>query len=337
MTLLHLEPGALSRCRFGLSPLAETVGSLMALHRPCNDPWLQAWHTTHQAAYRTWIDQDPVAAGLMPLLAATKWLPDLVAIPPTGGMSTRLIDELAAVAAHDDHQVRATVADAVDASWGPQTTTWLRLDRLGPRVATVIEHGWNRFVAPDWPRRRAVLERDVMHRSGLLAAYGWEHAVQDLTDALSWAGPDTLRFGHQAWADRHIGAEGLVFVPRTTGGGSWTCEQPPRVALVYPGRGPAAPAHSPGSDPLAELLGAGRARIVRELTQPATSTQLAAALTLSLGTVSAHLTVLRDADIATGARVGRHVIYRLTTRGTELVQLLGGRTAPGDTRSVGDL
>jgi DNA-binding transcriptional ArsR family regulator len=327
LTLLHLEPGALSRCRFGLSPLAETVGSLIALHRPCTDPWLRAWHTTHQAAYRTWLGQDPVAAGLVPLLAATKWLPDLVAIPPAGGMSTRLVDELTAVAAHDDRQVRATVADAVDASWEPQITTWLSLAGLGPRVAAVLQQGWDRFVGPDWPRRRAVLERDVMHRAGLLAAYGWQHAVEDLTGTLSWAGPDTLRFGHEAWPDRRIGDDGLVFVPRTTGGGAWTCEQPPRYALVYPARGPAAPARSPSTDTLAATLGPGRARVVRELTRPATSSQLAAALTLSLGTISAHLAVLRDADIATGARVGRHVIYRLTDRGTELVRLLLPETA----------
>lgn len=329
MTLLQLDPGALARCRFGLSPLAETVGSLIALHRPCTDPWLQAWHTAHQPAYRSWLDQDPVAGGLVPLLAATKWLPDLVAIPPAGGMSTRLVDELPAVAAHGDQQVRATVSDAVDASWESQTTTWLRLARLGPPVAAVLQHGWNRFVAPDWPRRRAVLERDVMHRAGLLAAYGWQHAVEDLTTTLTWAGTHTLRFGHQAWPDRRIGEDGLVFVPRTAGGGSWTCEQPPRYALVYPARGPAAPAHSPGTDPLEAMLGPGRARVVRELTRPATSSQLAVALSVSLGTVSAHLAVLRNADIVIGARVGRHVVYRLTDRGTGLAEVLTGDTAPG--------
>ncbi len=326
MTLLQLDAGALLRCRFALSPLAETVGSLIALHRPCTDPWLQGWHTTHQTAYRAWLDQDPVAAGLLPLLAATKWLPDLVAIPPTGGMGTRLVDELAAVATHDDHQVRATVTDAVDASWEPQTTTWLGLTGLGPRVAAVLQHGWNRFVAPDWPRRRAVLERDVMHRAGLLAAYGWQHAVEDLTGTLSWAGPHTLRFGHEAWPDRRISADGLVFVPRTTGGGSWTCEQPPRYALVYSARGPAAPDHSPTTDALAAVLGPGRARVVRELGRPATSSQLAAALSLSLGTVSAHLAVLRDADIVIRARARRHVVYRLTDRGIELVELLVPKT-----------
>jgi DNA-binding transcriptional ArsR family regulator len=61
---------------------------------------------------------------------------------------------------------------------------------------------------------------------------------------------------------------------------------------------------------------------VRELARPATSTQLAQALDVSLGTVSTHLAVLRDADMVVGARVGRSVVYRLTDRGDRLVALL---------------
>lgn len=38
MTLLRLTPLALSRSRFALSPLAETVGSVLALAQPCGDP-----------------------------------------------------------------------------------------------------------------------------------------------------------------------------------------------------------------------------------------------------------------------------------------------------------
>jgi DNA-binding transcriptional ArsR family regulator len=72
---------------------------------------------------------------------------------------------------------------------------------------------------------------------------------------------------------------------------------------------------------LAALLGAGRARVVRELIRPATSSQLAQALSISLGTVSSHLAVLRDAGVVTRARAGRHVIYRLTDRGEQLVAL----------------
>jgi DNA-binding transcriptional ArsR family regulator len=321
MTLLRLSPTAMSRCRFAVSQLAETVGSLIALHRPCTDPWLAPWHARHQVGYRAWLEQDVVASGLMPLVAATKWMPDVVALPPAGGMRTRLADELVVVAAHSDEDVRSTIAEAVAASWKPQDTGWLALDGLGPRVAAVIEEGWERFVAPDWPRRRAVIERDIMHRAGLLAAYGWKHAVENLTRLSTWVGDDAILFSHQDWPDRWITDDGLIFVPQTAGGGWWTCERPPRYAFVYPARGPAVQA-DPEADALSALLGPGRARVVRELARPATSTQLAHALEVSLGTVSTHLAVLRDADMVVGARVGRSVVYRLTDRGDRLVALL---------------
>lgn len=322
MTLLRLGPAALSRSRFALSPLAETLGALITLHRPDPDPWLADWYAERRPAYAEWLAGDAVAAGLLSLVAATKWLPDAVTPPPTGGMATRIEDELAEVAAHPDAAVRGEVAEAVAASWRPQDTGWVTGSGLAPRLATTLRYGWDRFVAPDWPRRRAVLERDVMHRAGVLAAYGWRQAVAGMTRRPTWVGDDAIRFSDQTYPDRTVTDEGLIFVPYTSGGGWWTCERPPRYALVYPARGPAADVDPPGRDPLATLLGPGRARVLRALDHPATSTQLARSLCLSLGTVSAHLAVLRDAGVVVGARTGRHVLYRRTDRGESLATLL---------------
>ena len=193
-------------------------------------------------------------------------------MPPAGGTRTRLRDELAEVAAFTDAETRATVADAVAASWQPQDTGWLDSDDLGPKVAAVFAEGWRRHVAPDWPRRRALLERDIMHRAGLLAAYGWKEAVRTMTRHSVWVGDDAIRFSEQDYPDRWITDEGLVFVPKTASVGAWTCERPPLYALVYPARGPAAEVTDPAGDPLRTLLGAGRARVVRELRRAATST-----------------------------------------------------------------
>jgi DNA-binding transcriptional ArsR family regulator len=254
--------------------------------------------------------------------APRKWLPDYVALPPGDGVHTRLADELASVAAHSDAQIRAMTDDALAASWGPRSARWLAASGLGPRIAAMLGEGWARFVAPDWPRRHAVLERDIAYRAGLLAAYGWPRAVADITRKSAWVSHDTIRFSDQTHPDRFIGDEGLIFVPHTPGGGYWPCEQPPRFAFVYQARGPAAPPDPAGLDPLAGLLGAGRARVVRELTRPATSSQLAQTLGVSLGTVSAHVAVLRETGVVAGARVGRSVIYRLTERGEHLLGLL---------------
>ncbi|HEX3965452.1 MAG TPA: winged helix-turn-helix domain-containing protein [Trebonia sp.] len=329
MTLLRLSSVALSRSRFAISPLAETIGCLITLQRRRSEPWLAPWVARHEASFRDWLAGDAVAGGLVPLLAATKWLPDYVAVPPADGVRTRLADELAVVAAHPDEDVTAMTAPAVAASWEQPDTRWLSLGNLGPRVAAVLDEGWARFVEPDWARRRAILERDIMYRAGLLAAYGWQHAINDMHTKLSWVGEDAIAFSRQDYPDRWVEDDGLVFVPYTCGGGQWTCERPPNYALVYPAWGVAAGQDATGSDAAARLLGPGRARVLRQLAQPATSTQLASVLGISLGTVSDHLAVLRDSGIVTGTRAGRNVVYRLTARGERLQALLADPPSDG--------
>ena len=322
MTLLRLSSTALSRSRFAISPLAETLGCLFALQRGYSEPWIKPWVTRNRASFREWLAGNEVAGGLVPLLAATKRWPDYVGIPPLDGVRTRLDDELAMVAAHTDEEVAAMTAPAVAASWEPADTGWLRLRGLGQRVAAVIEEGWARFVEPDWPQRRAILERDIMYRAGLLAAFGWRHAISDMAKKLEWVGEDAILFSHQDYPDVWIGEDGLIFVPYTAGGGQWTCERPPNYALVYPAWGVAAGLPGPGTDPASRLLGPGRARVLRELARPATSSQLARVLGISLGTVSAHLAVLRDSGAIAGSRAGRNVVYHLTARGESLLSVL---------------
>ncbi|HWO65873.1 MAG TPA: winged helix-turn-helix domain-containing protein [Umezawaea sp.] len=312
MTLLRLSPTGVSRSRFALSPLAETVGTLIAAQRA---------GSVAPRAYREWTARDPLAAGLLELVASTKWFPDFVGIPPSGGVDTRLDEELAEVAAFSDEDVRRTLRDTVAASAARREPDWLPSSGLAPRIAEVFDDAWRRFVLPTWPRRRAVLEREITHRAGLVAAHGWQRAVTGMSRRSGWVGPDAIRFSDQDHSDREIGDQGLLFVPYTARQGSWTCERPPRYALVYPARGTAATFDTPRADPLSVLLGPGRARIVGELARPATSTQLAAGLDLSLGTVSGHLAVLRDAGVVDRSRVGRSVFYRLTERGEALLAL----------------
>lgn len=327
MTYLKLSRNALANCRFAISPLAETVGVLIALQRRCTDPALARWHAEHQDAYRRWLGTEPIAAALLPLIASTKRFPDMIALPPERGMNTSLNEELAEMAAHTDEEIRAGVHAAAAASWKSHDLEWLSWQNLAEQTVEVFNQGWQRFVSPDWPRRRAILERDIMYRAGLLAAYGWKHTVETMKHRSVWVGDNAIRFSDQHAPDRTID-QGLIFVPRTTTGGWWTCEKPPRYALVYCAFGPHAEPttdDAAGTDALATLLGAGRARIVRQLQYPATSTQLAHVLELSLGTISNHLAILRNAGTITRTRVGRNVTYRLSQRGHQLLDVLDGR------------
>jgi DNA-binding transcriptional ArsR family regulator len=312
VTLLRLGPEALRASRFALSPLAETLSRLIVLHRELDDgrPGADA------AALHGWLAGDPFAAGLLRLVSATKYLPDFVAIPPTS-MGTRLRDELAAMSAVPDGAARATLAGARRFAWRTVPAGWDDVDGIAGRAAAVFARGWRQFVEPDWPRRRAILERDIRHRAGVLAVSGWREVVDGIANKVHWVGHDAIRFSTQTYPDRVAGEDGIVFVPHTGTAGRWTCEAPPRFGLVYPARGVLAPTTAAAGG-VAALIGDGRARILRELRDPATPSQLAALLGVSLGTVSGHLAALRDAGVVVGRRSGRAVYYEHTDLGRAL-------------------
>ncbi|MFF3252956.1 helix-turn-helix domain-containing protein [Actinacidiphila glaucinigra] len=318
MTLLRLSPLALSRSRFALSPLAETLASLLVLGAGYCDPWLASWYDRHHGAFRAALDTDPFAKGLVRLLGSTKWMPAHIVLPPAGGMRTTIDGELAEVARAPDALVRAELEKPVAHSWEEHDLGWLTGRDWAARTAELFRRTWTAHVAADWPRRRALLERDVTYRAGLLAAYGWPRALEHMSRHSAWVGADAIRFSHQGSPDRVVGDEGMLFVPvAAVSRGTWLCEAPPAsYALVYPARGAAATAGRTGPGPaLGRLIGTGRAAILHELERPATTSELAAHLGLSLGTVGGHLAVLRDAGLVTGTRVDRRVVYRRTASG----------------------
>ncbi len=317
VTLLRFSPDALHASRFAVSPLAEVVSELtrlrQALDRRATDPRTEA--------VGRWLDSDPFANGLVRLVTATKFLPDFVAVPPARGLNNRLRDELAEMRTVEDRQAHATLAQAQRFAWASAGLAWADVDRVTDRAAEVFATCWARFVEPDWPRRRAILERDIRHRAGVIAVSGWRHVLDGMTAGVQWVSHDAIQFSTQTYTDRHIGSDGLVFVPHTGLSGQWTCESPSRIAFVYPAKGALAN-HPSGSGGVARLLGRGRARVLAEIRTPATPSQLATVLGVSLGTVSAHLAALRAAGVVTTRRSGRAVYYELTSVGDELARLV---------------
>ncbi|MFJ5220298.1 winged helix-turn-helix domain-containing protein [Streptomyces sp. NPDC088354] len=330
MTLLRLSSLALSRSRFSLSPLAETLASIMVLNASYADPWLAPWRDRHQAAFRAGLDADPFARGLVGLLTSTTWMPGHVVIPPTAGMHTTIDSELAQTARIPDSTVRCELEKSAAHSSKEHDLRWLAGRALAARTAALFRHIWTAHVAPDWARRRALLERDVTYRAGLLAAYGWPRALQQMSRRSAWVGTDAIRFSDRPSPDRVVGQDGMQFVPiAAISAGTWLCERPPAsYALVYPARGTApTQAHPAPGQALGRLIGKGRAAILHELRRPATTSELAAHLGLSLGTVGDHLAVLRNADLVDKTRIGKRVVYHRTKTGNILA-------APATTREA---
>lgn len=157
MVLLRLSSMALSRSRFALSPLAETLGSMSVLTKPCSDPWLTPWYTRHHDAFHAVLDADPFAKGLVELICSTKYLPGYVTLPPSGGMRTALADELKPVAAARDETVRADLEAAVAHSWERHDLGWL------------TGHGWG----PGRPTCSGTRGRSTSFRTGRAAGRCW--------------------------------------------------------------------------------------------------------------------------------------------------------------------
>jgi DNA-binding transcriptional ArsR family regulator len=317
VTLLCFGADALRASRFAVSPLAETLSEITRLRQALD----RRVASSRVEAFGRWLNMDPFVNGLLRLVTATKYLPDFVAIPPAAGLNGSLVDELAAMRAIDDAQARATLAEAQRFAWASDGIVWAEVAGITHRAADLFADGWARFVEPDWARRRAIMERDIHHRAGVIAASGWRRVLDGMAPGVQWVGHDAIQFSTQNYADRHIGSDGLIFVPHTGLSGQWTCESPSRIAFVYPAKGAMAD-YSPGDGGLARLLGRGRARIVAEVRTAATPSQLAALFGVSLGTVSAHLAALREAGVVTSRRSGRAVYYELTPVGNQLARLV---------------
>ncbi|MGW4804281.1 ArsR/SmtB family transcription factor [Kitasatospora sp. NPDC004272] len=325
VVVLRLDSLALSRSRFALSPFAETLAAVVQLARPHADPWAAPWWERHRPAFLARLAGDGYARGLVELVAATKYLPDHLTLPPGGGMDTTLESELAEVARVPDEVAVAGLRAAQERAWAGQRLDWLTGRDHGARAAELFRAVWDAHLAADWPARRAALRRDVTHRAGLLAAHGWPRALHLMNRTSAWVGADAIRFSDRPGRDRVVGPDGMLFVPVTAQRSSWLCEAPGRpFAMVYPARGTgeggADGGHRAGDGrALARLLGGGRAQILRNLDTPATTSELALQLAQSVGTVGGHLAILRDTGLVDRTRLGRRVLYHRTPLGDRLV------------------
>jgi DNA-binding transcriptional ArsR family regulator len=84
---------------------------------------------------------------------------------------------------------------------------------------------------------------------------------------------------------------------------------------------------APVPETLAALLGPARARVLRLLATPQSTTRLAGLTGQGLGSVSRHLKILREARLIHGRRSGRAVLYYQTAAGDVLVEAQPGRRA----------
>ncbi|MGW3209282.1 ArsR family transcriptional regulator [Streptomyces sp. NPDC001135] len=256
--------------RFAMSPLWETLAS----YRAVLDPGLHVVHLP-------WIRSASALLRNANLAERTAPLKSLVRTPPPRCPLAEIEEELAFL------PPAPGLADAVRAWWGAA-------------------------VQPYWPRIRAVLEADIAHRTRQLAEDGIRQVFADLNPALTWSG-DTLLSPDLPDSAACLGGSGITLAPTAFAVGCrfLTGDGGAQPALIYPTRavGTLWERREPAGDSLARLLGRSRARLLALTSTPTTTTQLAARTGLSLGAVSQHLAVLREAGLVTSHRYRREVNY----------------------------
>ncbi|TDU87037.1 hypothetical protein EV138_0554 [Kribbella voronezhensis] len=320
MTILKFGQADALRCRFGISPLWETISAVRVLngqrHRPLYSPWVAA-------------KADATAGLELGMLRAvqprTGYTPDFLTPPPKASRA-RFETEIARVRSTPLHQVRAELIQSRDTRNNPGAPAINKMltDPAAARegFAAEIEAAWHALIQPDWSLISRVLEDDLAYRGTQLTSGGLAKLFDDLHPALTWA-DDRLITSQFREQDRELEGQGLLLVP---GVFAWpylvlvtaTGYQP---TVVYPARGAArlwsdAPAPP---DPLATLLGRTRATLLVALDPPATTSALAAQYGLALGTVAEHLGALHGAGLVSRRRTGHQVHYRRTDVGQAVV------------------
>jgi len=313
----HVSADILARSRFVISSLAEATASLFVLHSAtAAHPGERAWLDTHLPAYRRYLAADPITARLVQAARGQRWTADFLTIPPEED-EPAFADELARIRATAPAQARADLTVSLR---GPLPTE-LDRDDLPERAADLLDWVWTETVLPDWPRRRRILEADVVARAGQLSRGGWAAALDDMRQGMRWLGEGRLQINTYDYPPRQVTGARLLFVPitRYRGWVAWDVTQ--RFAVIYPCSGVLAePEHAPAPEALARLLGPGRATILALLETAKSTTQLVALTGQALGSVGRHLRVLLDAGLVHRRRAGRSVLYYRTDAGTTLVR-----------------
>ncbi|MFD4766805.1 ArsR/SmtB family transcription factor [Streptomyces niveus] len=320
----QVDADTLAGSRFVVSPLTEAVATLRALEEGrAAHPGERAWLDTHLPAYRARQADDPITALLVRSAFGRTWNADFITPTPTGQTLTgqTFDDELTRIRETPPAAVRA---DLLVSLGGPLPALLADRDDLPERAASVVEWVWAETVLPYWPRRRRLIEADVLARTAQLSRGGWASALGDMRRGMRWLGGSRLQIRPGTDLSQEIPGVRLMFVP-VTPEQSWVSWDADRYAVVYPCAGALADegARPPVPGPLRTLLGPGRARVLALLGSPKSTTQLVALTDQGLGSVGRHLRVLLDAGLIARRRSGRSVLYFRTEAGEVLVRAPG--------------
>ncbi|WP_385624680.1 winged helix-turn-helix domain-containing protein (plasmid) [Streptomyces sp. P8-A8] len=313
----------LLRSRFALSPAMDLCLLLRSLAGQ-DRPLPRAWATRLMPAFER-LRRESELNAVLALHTPRGGGPNFVAPPPRGLNQTWAAD-LARIratpleAARHEIATNATGPSARD----PRVRAVLDSTDAVSRIAEAMDQAWHELLAADWPQLRAICERDVVHRVGVIGEHGWVTTIESLHPSIAWQAGG-IEIGHfpQVGTVRLAG-DGLLLIPSVFVANIGAhLEDPWPRTLVYRARGTGAlwgeQKTVPRPDALTALVGRSRARLLVALDAPASTSHLARSLAMAPGAVGDHLAILRGAGLLVRARAGRSVLYRRTPLGEALV------------------
>lgn len=329
MSQLRFGAADVAGLRFGVSAVGDTVTSLWTLRSPIRNavhlPWIDRARQT--------IRRPEIATAIGPLRELTggrRWLPDFLTPPPPGADAEfdEQLDQIATTPR--EVVVRDLIATTGRKPLGPYGEALLKGPKaLLPELVTAVRVWHDAAIAPDWSRMRALLEADIAHRAGQLAEGGAGQVLDALHPTVRWAGDRVI--SDDPWRlDFDLGGRGLalnpgIFTPQRV---LWNLLEDSPPGGTYPVRAVATVWEAPpvaAGDPLARVIGSGRATLLNLLdTAATTTTDLARRTGMSGGNVSQHLAALRAAGLVSRSRQGRHVLYRCTEAAAVLLRASRG-------------
>ena len=231
----RVPPDLLASARFTLSPKAEIGTALSALLSP-QDAAERAFRTLHYAAFSAMLAQLPLRRAVLDRSfrpgrgEVPGWIADYLSAPLTGPNVT-IDDEIGAVAAMTEDQLRADLEETALAPLPPE----LAGAALVEAAAGLLTWVWTRTLATDWPRRERILRADIVARTGQLASSGWAAVLRDLGRGRDWVGDGELRINRYDLPTRELPATALLFFIPVLSHGGWSgWSEPDAYALYYP-------------------------------------------------------------------------------------------------------
>ncbi|MFI0796868.1 ArsR family transcriptional regulator [Micromonospora rubida] len=332
MIRVKVAGSALPELRLAVSPLWDTIGSLSTLALGRASPWPYSdWcRVAERALLRrqgaellAWTRRlgGPAPAFLTPIPAG----PDFGIEQET----RQLLEQLSQLPEQTLAELAASAAPWVRLD----VSAWMRW------LSDAILDYWDAAMAPYWTAMHTALQEDVLLRAHTLAGQGAGAVLSTLDQRVRWTAsvlelPAAVPSGVVSCDER------LVLVPLIFGRRMTRCVSngAGRVAVSYQGRGtvvlsrprpPAslAPDQPARGDRLALLIGRGKAAVLRGLSVPSTTSDLAGALGMSASTVSQHLSTLLAADVVRKRRMGVRVVYALEHAGLALLRHVDGDDA----------